>query len=165
MATQPCPCGFRGTRTSECRCDDAAVERYLAKLSGPLLDRIDLQIEVARIPFDEMISAQRAEPSSTIRGRVVAARERQQQRFIGSPFLCKGEIPGAAVRTHCTLDTAGSALLRTACTQRRFSARAFDRIARVARTIGDLAASETNQAEHVAEAIMYRSLERLGRAA
>ena len=165
VSLNPCPCGFRGSRSSECRCDDAAVERYLAKLSGPLLDRIDLQIEVARIPFDEMIGTQTAESSSAIRSRVVAARERQQQRFIGSPFLCNGEIPGAAVRTHCTLDTAGSALLRTACTQRRFSARAFDRIARVARTIADLADSTTIQAEHVAEAIMYRSLERLARAA
>ena len=165
VSLNPCPCGFRGTRTSECRCDDGAVERYLAKVSGPLLDRIDLQIEVARVPFDEIVTSARAEPSGAIRERVVRARLRQAQRFHGTPYLANGDIPGSAVRVHCALDEAGNALLKTASLTRKFSARAFDRIARVARTIADLAGEDAILAEHVAEAIMYRSLERLGRAA
>ena len=165
VSLNPCPCGFRGTRTNECRCDDGVVDRYLAKLSGPLLDRIDLQVEVGRIPFDEIVAAQAAECSAAIRERVMRARAAQRMRFSGAPFACNGEVPAPLVRRHCALDDAGSALLKTACTARRLSARAFDRIARVARTIADIAGAERITAEHVAEAIGYRSLERLGRVA
>lgn len=157
----PCPCGYRGTRSAECRCDDAAVAKYVSKLSGPLLDRIDLQIEVSRVAFDDMVRTERAERSSAIRERVIAARDLQQKRFAGTPITCNAEIPGSAVRTYCPLNAEAMQLLAQASARRQFSARALDRIARAARTIADLACAEAISAEHVAEAIHYRSLERL----
>jgi magnesium chelatase family protein len=161
----PCPCGYRGTRTAECRCDDAMVAKYVSKLSGPLLDRIDLQIEVARVPFDDMVRYDGAEPSARIRRRVVVSRERQQARFAGTSLSCNAEIPGNAMRRYCPLDEPAMRLLAQAAAKRQFSARALDRIARVARTIADLGDDDALRAEHVAEAIQYRSLERLGAAA
>ncbi len=161
----PCPCGYRGTRNVECRCDDAMVAKYVSKLSGPLLDRIDLQIEVARVPFDDMVRYEGAEGSSAIRDRVVAARERQRERFSGTVVASNAEIPGNAMRRYCALDDAAMRLLAHASARRQFSARALDRIARVARTIADLSGVESICAEHVAEALRYRSLERLGAAA
>lgn len=157
----PCPCGYRGTRSAECRCDDAAVAKYVAKLSGPLLDRIDLQIEIARVPFDDMVRSERAETSATIRERVIAARALQRERFKDTPITCNAEIPGSAVRTYCRLDVKAMDLLAHASARRQFSARALDRIARAARTIADLASNESIEPPHVAEAIQYRSLERL----
>ena len=158
----PCPCGLRGSRDKDCRCDDAIVAKYIAKLSGPLLDRIDLQIEVAGISFSDMHEGFRAEPSSEIRTRVVAARERQRRRYCEIGFESNAELLPAQLRQFCTLDDASAAFLREACAKRQFSARAFDRIVRVARTIADLAASDAILREHVAEAIRYRSLERIG---
>ncbi|HEY8312693.1 MAG TPA: YifB family Mg chelatase-like AAA ATPase [Candidatus Baltobacteraceae bacterium] len=157
----PCPCGYRGTRSAECRCDDAAVAKYVSKLSGPLLDRIDLQIEIGRVPFDDMVATGHGERSSAIRERVIAARKRQQGRFAGTPITCNAETPGSAVRTYCQLDADAMRLLAHASARRQFSARALDRIARAARTIADLAGSDAIASEHVAEAINYRSLERL----
>ena len=161
----PCPCGFRGTRTSDCRCDDSAVARYIAKLSGPLLDRIDLHIDVARVPFDEMAAHAAGETSAAIRTRVEAARATQRERFGGLPYHANGAIAAADVRRHCALDDAATHLLRTASARGYLSARALDRIARVARTIADLAGEQTISAAHVSEAIGYRSLERRGLAA
>ncbi|MDE2482146.1 MAG: YifB family Mg chelatase-like AAA ATPase [bacterium] len=162
----PCPCGYRGMRNAECRCDDAAVAKYVAKLSGPLLDRIDIQIAIARVPFDDMVRRDGAERSATIRERVMAARTLQQQRFAGSSIAANADIPANAMKTYCPLDDAALQLLAAASAKRQFSARALDRITRVARTIADLACSDAIHAEHVAEAIQYRSLERLdGRAA
>ncbi len=158
----PCPCGYRGVRNAECRCDDAAVAKYVGKLSGPLLDRIDLQVEIARVPFEEMARPGGAETSARIRERVVAARAIAQQRFSGTAIAANAEIAPSAMRTYCALDDAAMKLLALASAKRQFSARALDRIARVARTIADLACCERIQAEHVAEAIQYRSLERLG---
>jgi magnesium chelatase family protein len=157
----PCPCGYRGTRSAECRCDDAAVAKYVSKLSGPLLDRIDLQIEVSRVPFDDMVRGERAESSAVIRERVVAARAVQQRRFEGTPITCNAEIPPSLMRTFCPLDAEAMSLLSKASARRQFSARALDRIARAARTIADLAHCEDITAAHVAEAVQYRSLERL----
>jgi magnesium chelatase family protein len=161
----PCPCGYRGTRNAECRCDDAAVAKYVGKLSGPLLDRIDLQIEIGRVPFDDMVRSQAAESSPQIRRRVLAARERQRARFAGTELACNADIPGNAMRRYCALDEPAMRLLALASAKRQFSARALDRIARVARTIADLAGAGPIAAEHVAEAIQYRSLERIGAAA
>ena len=158
----PCPCGYRGTRGAECRCDDGAVAKYVGKLSGPLLDRIDLQIEIARVPFDDMVRYECGERSPQIRERVLVARERQRSRFAEAALSCNAEIPGNAMRTYCALDAAAMRLLALASAKRQFSARALDRIARVARTIADLGGADSIQAEHVAEAIQYRSLERLG---
>ncbi len=161
----PCPCGYRGARNAECRCDDAMVSKYVGKLSGPLLDRIDLQIEIARVPFDDMVRYEGGERSSQIRTRVLAARERQRVRFAGTTLSCNAEIPGNAMRHHCALDEPAMRLLALASAKRQFSARALDRIARVARTIADLSGTASIRAEHVAEAIQYRSLERIGAAA
>ncbi|MGH7683239.1 MAG: YifB family Mg chelatase-like AAA ATPase, partial [Vulcanimicrobiaceae bacterium] len=158
----PCPCGLRGTRDADCRCDDAVVSKYVAKLSGPLLDRIDLQIEVSRISYGELVDGEPAEPSSAIRARVVSARERQRARYQSLGIESNAQLAPGQLRRFCGLDDAGAALLRDACEARRLSARAFDRIARVARTIADLAESPTIAREHVAEAIRYRSLERIG---
>ena len=158
----PCPCGLRGTRDADCRCDDAVVSKYVAKLSGPLLDRIDLQIEVSRISYSELTDGEPAEPSSAMRERVVAARERQRARYAAIGLESNAQLAPGQLRRFCALDDAGAALLRDACQTRRLSARAFDRIARVARTIADLAESAAITREHVAEAIRYRSLERLG---
>jgi magnesium chelatase family protein len=161
----PCPCGYRGVRSAECRCDDATVAKYVGKLSGPLLDRIDLQIEIARVAFDDMVRYDGGERSQSIRQRVVAARNCQRARFDGTPVTCNAEIPGNAVRRWCPLDEPALRLLARASAKRQFSARALDRIARVARTIADLAGCEAIAADHVAEAIQYRSLERIGAAA
>jgi magnesium chelatase family protein len=160
----PCPCGYRGTRSVECRCDDSMVAKYVSKLSGPLLDRIDLQIEISRVPFDDMVRFDGAERSVRIRERVVAARERQRGRFAGTALGCNAEIPGNAMRHYCALEEAAMRLLAVASAKRQFSARALDRIARVARTIADIAGDEAIGADHVAEAIQYRSLERLAAA-
>jgi magnesium chelatase family protein len=161
----PCPCGYRGVRNAECRCDDASVAKYVAKLSGPLLDRIDLQIEIARVGFDDMVRYEGGERSHSIRMRVVTARERQQARFAQTRLSCNAEIPGNAMRRWCALDDAALRLLAAASAKRQFSARALDRIARVARTIADLGGRDAIASEHVAEAIQYRSLERIGAAA
>ena len=161
----PCPCGYRGTRSAECRCDDAAVAKYVAKLSGPLLDRIDLQIEIARVPFEEMVKQGSNEGSTDVRIRVEAARATQSVRYLAKGFFCNAEIPASAVRAYCRLDDTAMRLLAAACAKKHFSARALDRIARVARTIADLANAEQISSEHVAEAIQYRSLERLDRRA
>jgi magnesium chelatase family protein len=147
---------------AECRCDDAAVAKYVGKLSGPLLDRIDLQIEISRVPFDDMVRYDGAERSTQIHDRVIAARGRQQRRFSGTGLAHNADIPANAVRRYCALDEPAMRLLALAAAKRQFSARALDRIARVARTIADLGATDAIRAEHVAEAIQYRSLERLG---
>jgi len=161
----PCPCGFRGTRTRECRCDDAHVARYVAKLSGPLLDRIDVHVDIAPVAYDDMASAQGGEPSSAIRTRVEAARALQSERYRGAPYATNATLAASAVRATCALAPDAETLLRTAATRGYLSARAIDRIMRVARTIADLAASEAVRAEHLAEAIGYRSLECRGFAA
>jgi magnesium chelatase family protein len=152
----PCPCGFRGVRGSDCRCDDATVQKYLGKLSGPLLDRIDLHVSVSRVSFDELVQRAPAETSTTIRARVEAARERQTARLAGAGVSTNAAIPAAAVRRLCPLDTGTLGLLEGSVTRGTLSARAFDRVVRVARTIADLAGTEQIERVHVAEALVYR---------
>lgn len=164
-AMNPCPCGFRGTRTSDCRCDDATVARYVAKLSGPLLDRIDLHVEVARVPFDEIVNRTQSESSAAIRARVERARALARERYAGRSRQTNASIGARDVRRHCGLGGEATSLLRDATARGNLSARALDRIARVARTIADLAGSAAIHTEHVAEAIGYRTLERKGLAA
>jgi magnesium chelatase family protein len=148
----PCPCGQRGERNADCRCDDAAVERYRARVSGPLLDRIDLHVTVARVPFGELSGAAAGEASATIRERVVAARRRQHERN----GALNARLRGAGLRLHAALDAASSALLEGVMQRERLSARSFDRIVRVARTIADLAGTERIAREHLAEALLFR---------
>jgi magnesium chelatase family protein len=133
-------------------------------VSGPLLDRIDLHVEVAPVPFDDLRRAADAEPSSAVRARVVAARERQAARVAGEAQAptCNAGLTAPQVRRHCALDASGQALLQAALTRLGLSARAHDRILKVARTIADLAAEPAIRAEHLAEAIQYRSLDRSG---
>jgi magnesium chelatase family protein len=163
-AMNPCPCGFRGTRTSDCRCDDAAVARYVAKLSGPILDRVDVHVEVSRLPIEEMYASVASEPSNVIRARVERARRIQTQRY-GSGNLTNASIDPALVREHCALDREALDLLRAAASRAMLSARALDRITRVARTIADLRGAVSIGSQDLAEAIGYRILERRGLAA
>ncbi len=152
----PCPCGFRGDRAADCRCDETAVQRYLAKLSGPLLDRIDLHVTVSRVSFDELVDRGSAEPSAAIRARVEAARAVQAKRLGESGAATNAAISATAVRRLCRLEPDALALLEGAVSRGALSARAFDRIARVARTIADLAGAEHLGRPHVAEALLYR---------
>ncbi len=145
----------------DCRCDDAVIAKYAGKVSGPLMDRIDMHVAVAPVDLDEFIDRRPAEPSGAIRQRVEAARERQRARYRETAIACNAAVPPNLARTFCALDDASMALLRGASTRGYVSARAFDRIARVGRTIADLAGQATIAREHVAEAIGYRAIERL----
>lgn len=159
----PCPCGHAGDPTRACVCAPAAVQRYLAKVSGPLLDRIDLHVDVAPVPFDDLRRGADAEPSASVRARVEAARARQTARLAGeSGAACNAQMTAPQVRRHCALDDAGQALLKTAIQRLGLSARAHDRILKVARTIADLDGADAVGAAHVAEAVQYRSLDRAG---
>jgi len=159
----PCPCGYYNHPEKECLCGSATVQRYLSKISGPLLDRIDLHVEVVPVTFDEMTANRKVENSDSIRQRVVAAREIQIQRFSGHKHIhCNAMMPSHMVKKVCTIDEAGNELLKTAMERIGLSARAYDRILKVSRTIADLAGTQSIQSEHLAEAIQYRSLDRDG---
>ncbi len=159
----PCPCGFRGDRGSDCRCDDAAVQKYLAKLSGPLLDRIDLHVTVSRVSFDELVQTRATDGSTAIRARVEASRARQSARLRDTGVATNAAIAPADVRHLCALDAPTLELLGSAVSRGTLSARAFDRVARVARTIADLAGADRIAREHVAEALVYRGIDRVAR--
>jgi len=154
-AMNPCPCGFYGDTTRECRCTPGIITRYLGKISGPLLDRIDLHIEVPAVPYKELRGDDGGATSAEIRARVEAARAIQRGRG-----FYNAHIPHRLLRKLCTLDDAGERTLELACRKIGFSARAHDRILKVARTIADISAVERVAAKHVAEAVQYRSLDR-----
>jgi magnesium chelatase family protein len=160
-AMNPCPCGNYGSSQRECRCSVQQVTRYRDKISGPLLDRIDLHLEVPAVPYREMSSAESGEDSAAIRERVRSARGRQLARFQGEPRVrCNARMSPRLLRKHCGMDSGAQGLLEAAMNQIQFSARAHDRIVKVARTIADLAGTERIETEHVAEAVQYRSLDR-----
>ncbi len=159
----PCPCGFYNHPEKDCICGAGVVQRYLSKISGPLLDRIDLHVEVTPVNFNELSSDRPAEKSKAIRERVSAGREIQITRFEDrEDVFCNAQMSPNMVRNICKINEAGQALLKQAMEKLGLSARAYDRILKVSRTIADLAQSKEIELEHLAEAIHYRSLDREG---
>jgi magnesium chelatase family protein len=159
----PCPCGFHNHPEKECMCSPGMVQKYLNRISGPLLDRIDIHIEVVPVKYDKLSDSGKIEKSSVVRERVVKAREIQAKRFASiSGVYSNAQMSSSMQRKYCQLDDAGGRLLKTAMELRALSARAYDRILKVARTIADLAESENITAEHISEAINYRNLDREG---
>ncbi len=160
-AMNPCKCGYHGDPVRECTCSDAQIHKYLSKISGPLLDRIDLHVEVLAVPYQELHAKSRGESSETIRARVNRARERQARRFADTPSVfCNAQMTSRMTEQFCALGEEESQLMQSVFNTLGLSARAHNRILKVARTIADLAESETIQTEHLAEAIQYRSLDR-----
>ncbi|MCW3074048.1 MAG: YifB family Mg chelatase-like ATPase [Flaviaesturariibacter sp.] len=162
-ATQECPCGFYNHPDRECTCPPGGVQKYLNKISGPLLDRIDLHVEVTPVPFSELSTDKQQEPSSSIRERVMKAREMQAERYKEMPGIyCNAQMSSKQLKEICVLPTAGQNLIKVAMEKLNLSARAYDRILKVSRTVADLSQSEAIKVEHLAEAIQYRSLDREG---
>jgi magnesium chelatase family protein len=177
-ALNPCPCGYRNDPRRDCHCTVPQIERYMSKISGPLLDRIDIHIEVPAVAFKELSAGQGGTSSSDMRASVVRAREIQRRRFAGTHTRANGQMTHRQIRQHCQLDEAGMNLLRATMTELGLSARAHDKILRVARTIADLDASATDDSPgngsaanrrrnevpigpaHVSEAVNYRMLDR-----
>ncbi|MEO5584796.1 MAG: ATP-binding protein, partial [Flavobacteriales bacterium] len=161
-AMNPCPCGFYNHPDRDCVCAPGVVQKYINKISGPLLDRIDIHIEVTPVAFSELSSERETEKSAAVRERVVRARNVQEQRYKGTKMHSNAQISTQQLRKYCRIDATGQALLQKAMERLGLSARAYDRILKVARTIADLAGSNDIRTEHLAEAIQYRSLDREG---
>ena len=159
----PCPCGYYNHPDRECTCPPGTVQKYLNKISGPLLDRIDLHVEVTPVAFSELSALKAQENSSSIRDRVIKAREMQATRYQSYPGIyCNAQMSSKMLKEICVINTAGQNLLKVAMEKLNLSARAYDRILKVARTVADLSQSEDIKVEHLAEAIQYRSLDREG---
>jgi magnesium chelatase family protein len=159
-AMNPCPCGYYGDPVKPCTCSSSTVTKYQKRISGPLLDRIDIHIEVPRVEYEKLSDKRLGEPSECVRARVEAARERQRRRFAaltpGRPLTCNADMGPAEVRQFCDLDDTCRSLMKTAMSQLQLSARAYHRILKLARTIADIAGSETIGPSHLAEALQYR---------
>ena len=158
-AMNPCPCGYRGHPKIACTCSEMAVQRYISRVSGPLLDRIDLHVEVAPVEFADLTGENREESSATVRARVEAARRIQQRRFAGEEISCNARIPAGRLQQFCPLEKQALDFLRTSFENLGMTARAYDRVVKVARTIADLAGEEQVAKKHVAEALAYRALD------
>jgi magnesium chelatase family protein len=159
-AMNPCPCGYYNHPQKECVCAPGTVQKYLNRISGPLLDRIDIHVEVVPVAYGELSSERVSEKSEVVRDRVIKAREIQAARFEGTGIYCNAQMSSKLLKTYCNINEAGHALLKTAMEKLNLSARAYDRILKVARTIADLNASSNIETTHLAEAINYRSLDR-----
>ncbi|MFN3528634.1 MAG: YifB family Mg chelatase-like AAA ATPase [Bacteroidia bacterium] len=156
----PCPCGYYNHPEKECSCPAGSVQRYLSRVSGPLLDRIDIHVEVVPVAFSELAQARASESSTAVRERVMKARDIQQQRFDGQGIYNNAQMSGKQLQAYCELNKGAQVLIKTAMDRLGLSARAYDRILKVSRTIADLGGSERVEAEHLAEAIQYRSLDK-----
>jgi magnesium chelatase family protein len=159
-AMNPCPCGYRGDPKRQCNCNPLQIERYLSRISGPLLDRIDIHVEVPPVPFRELADTGAGTSSPSMREQVIDARERQNRRFNGEATKVNGKMTPREIRKHCRLEREAESLLKTAMDELGLSARAHDKILRVGRTIADLDTSDPITAVHLSEAISYRTLDR-----
>ena len=159
-AMNPCPCGYFGDPRRQCQCNPMLIERYMSRISGPLLDRLDIHIEVPPVPFRELSNQTAGTNSETMKAQVVAAREIQQRRFGKGSLRLNGRMPPSQIRIFCKLEADAESLLRSAMEEMGLSARAHDKILRIGRTIADLEASENITAAHLSEAINYRTLDR-----
>jgi len=155
----PCPCGYFGSKTRQCRCNQHEIRRYLDRISGPLLDRIDIQIEVDSVPVKEISQSKPAESSAEVRKRVTRARQIQQERYRGEGIFCNAALTSKLLKKYCLLTDEANAVLHMAVERMGMSMRAYGRVLKVARTIADLAGEEQISTEHVAEAIQYRELD------
>lgn len=162
-AMNPCPCGWYGDPVRPCRCGEEGVQKYLSRISGPLLDRIDIHLAVPAVQWQDLTGTEPAEPSAAVRARVEAARVRQRERFAERPGIYANAHMGARdLRKWCRVEGSVEALLRNAISRLGLSARAYHRVLKLARTIADLAGSEGIEPPHVREAIQYRTLDRVG---
>jgi magnesium chelatase family protein len=155
-AMNPCPCGYFGDSTKPCSCSSSTVTKYQHRISGPLLDRIDIHVEVPRVDYEKLSDVRLGEPSSVIALRVETARQVQRERFAGTSLTCNADMHPAEVRLYCPLDETCRSLMRAAMNQMNLSARAYHRILKIARTIADLAGSLPITQVHLAEALQYR---------
>ena len=159
-AMNPCPCGFYGHPTKKCTCAKGVPQKYMAKVSGPLLDRLDIHVEVPQVEFSKLSSEEKGESSAEIKKRVNAARKIQTERFKGSPVTCNAKMTPSQTAEFCRLSESGKKILERCFETMDLSARAYDKILRIARTIADLEGSETIEVPHITEAVQYRSLDR-----
>ncbi|MDP2938608.1 MAG: YifB family Mg chelatase-like AAA ATPase [Candidatus Omnitrophota bacterium] len=159
-AMNPCPCGYFTDPKKECHCNPNQIRKYLSKISGPLLDRIDIHIEVASLKYPELTSERVSEDSNQIRKRVNQSRNIQQKRFKGTKIYCNGQMSHQEIKKHCAINEPAKELLKMAMEELNFSARAYDKIIKISRTIADLSDSEDIKSEHISEAIQYRCLDR-----
>ncbi len=156
----PCPCGFYGSKDKECTCTPQAISKYMGKISGPLLDRIDIQIEVTPVKYQKLDTTEKIENSEKIKNRVNKARKIQHERYINDNIYSNSQLTPKLIEKYCTLDKQGKKILEMAFEKMGLSARAYGRILKVARTIADLDEKESIQTTHIAEAIQYRSLDK-----
>lgn len=156
----PCPCGYFGSKDKECTCSPNSISKYMGKISGPLLDRIDICIEVSPVKYQKLDSSEKIETSEEIKKRVNKARKIQLERYKSNKILSNSELTPKLIEKYCTLDSKGKLILENAFNKLKLSARAYGRILKVARTIADLDESENIEVKHIAEAIQYRSIDR-----
>ncbi|MGI6380184.1 MAG: YifB family Mg chelatase-like AAA ATPase [Anaerolineae bacterium] len=158
-AMNPCPCGYFGDPTHECTCSHGSIERYQKRISGPLMDRLDIHVQVPRVDYEKLTNTQMGESSHAVRERVEAARAHQRSRFAGTRLHCNADMGPKEIRQHCTLDAEGRALAKAAMRQLGLSARGYHRVLKLARTIADLAQSKDIVSVHLAEALQYRKIQ------